>query len=242
MPDRFGPRGVIALMIPLQNSNMQPEYEAMRPDGVSNQCYRFTLTKPDKVHDAVIDALPGAMGCHPDLVVTGNSMEMRYWSVERQAWYREQHKLALPDVPVITATDSTVAGLRTVGARKIAMLTPMVELFAESARDYYDAMGFDVLRHDFLKVEKPEDIINLPVEKVHEAFDGLDGPDVDCFLHAGGALGIVDYLDDLEEKLGRPVISVNAVTYWYALRKLGVTDPLSRGGRITRMALPEEFA
>ena len=33
MPDRFGPRGVIALFIPLQNANMQPEYDAMRPEG-----------------------------------------------------------------------------------------------------------------------------------------------------------------------------------------------------------------
>ena len=242
MPDRFGPRGVIALMIPLQNSNMQPEYESMRPDGVSNQCYRFTLTEPDKVHEAVLASMPGTVGCHPDVVVTGNSMEMRYWSVDRQNWYIEEHKKLLPDIPVITATEATVAGLRTVGAKKIAMLTPMVELFAESAFDYYNDMGFEVLRHDFLKVEKPEDIIKLPVEKVHEAFDGLDGPDVDCFLHVGGALGIVDYLDELEEKLGRPVISVIAVTYWYTLRKLGITDALDRGGRVTRMQLPDEFA
>ena len=48
-------------------------------------------------------------------------------------------------------------------------------------------------------------------------------------------------IDELEEKLGRPVISSNAATYWYAMRKHGITDPLSRGGRITRMALPEEF-
>ena len=242
MPDRFGPRGVLALMIPLQNSNMQPEYESLRPEGVSNQCYRFTLTQPDKVHEAVLDSMPGTTGCHPDLVITGNSMEMRYWSVERQEWYVEEHKKLLPDVPVITATEATVAGLRTVGAKKIAMLTPMIELFAESARQYYNDMGFEVLRHDFLKVPLPEDIINLPIEKVFEAFDGLDGDDVDCFLHVGGALGIVDYLDALEERLGRPVISVIAVTYWYALRKLGVTDALDRGGRITRMQLPDEFA
>ena len=37
MPDRFGSRGVIALMIPQQNSNMHPEYELLRPDGISNQ-------------------------------------------------------------------------------------------------------------------------------------------------------------------------------------------------------------
>ena len=37
MPDRFGPRGVCAVIIPQQNANMQPEYEYMRPDGINNQ-------------------------------------------------------------------------------------------------------------------------------------------------------------------------------------------------------------
>jgi hypothetical protein len=36
MSDRFGPRGVCAVIIPQQNANMQPEYELMRPTGVNN--------------------------------------------------------------------------------------------------------------------------------------------------------------------------------------------------------------
>ena len=43
MPDRFGPRGVVAVLIPVQNSNMQPEYEIMRPDGINNQMYHFDI-------------------------------------------------------------------------------------------------------------------------------------------------------------------------------------------------------
>ena len=65
MPDRFGPRGVIALFIPLQNANMQPEYEAMRPKGVSNQIYRFSLARHDRVPEAAIGAIDGGLGCWP---------------------------------------------------------------------------------------------------------------------------------------------------------------------------------
>jgi hypothetical protein len=43
MPDRYGPRGVLAILIPQQNSVQQPEYEAMRPTGINNQIYRFEL-------------------------------------------------------------------------------------------------------------------------------------------------------------------------------------------------------
>ena len=85
MPDRFGPRGVVAVMIPAQNANMQPEYESMRPDGINNQMYRFDISVHDKVAEAVLDALPAALGCYPDMIITGNSIEMRLWSPERQA-------------------------------------------------------------------------------------------------------------------------------------------------------------
>ena len=61
MPDRYGPRGVFAIIIPLQNANMQPEYEMMRPEGVSNQIFRFTLAQHDKAPDAMVSAIGGAL-------------------------------------------------------------------------------------------------------------------------------------------------------------------------------------
>lgn len=239
MPNRFGPRGVVALMIPLQNANMQPEYEAMRPEGVSNQIYRFSLAAADDVPQAVIGSLPGARGCFPDLIVCGNSLEMRNWSLDRQARYRIDVQDAVPEVPVITATDATEAALRAVGAKKIAVLSPMSEVYSKSVAGYYGALGFEVISHHWLEAPLPQDIINVPVDRINAIFDEMDAPEVDCFLHVGGALGIVDMIDGLEARLGRPVISVNAATYWYALRKIGVTDPLDRGGRITRRALPK---
>jgi hypothetical protein len=92
MPDRFGPRGVFAVLVPLQNANMQPEYERMRPDGVSNQIYRFDVSGHDRVREAVLEAVPGTLGCRPDMIVCGNSLEMRHWSPAKQRDY--QHALA----------------------------------------------------------------------------------------------------------------------------------------------------
>lgn len=62
MADRFGPRGVFAILVPLQNANMQPEYESMRPEGVSNQIYRFDVSGHDRVREAVLESVPGTLG------------------------------------------------------------------------------------------------------------------------------------------------------------------------------------
>jgi maleate cis-trans isomerase len=232
MPDRYGPRGVFAIMIPLQNANMQPEYEMMRPAGVNNQIYRFTLAQHDKAPEAMIDAIGGALGCWPDVVVAGNSVEMRLWTPPQHAAYRARLQEKIGDVRLVTATDATVAALRTMGARRIAVLSPMHDAYSKSARDYYAAVGFDVPYHAGLQVQKPEDIIRVGPQQALEAFRRLDHDDVDTFLHVGGALGIVDYIETLEAELGRPVVSSNAATYWYALRKHGIDDPLPGFGQL----------
>jgi len=67
---------------------------------------------------------------------------------------------------------------------------------------------------------------------VIEAFEEVDGPDIDTLLHVGGSLGIVTLIAELEERFKKPVISVNQATYWYALRKMGITDPVPRFGEL----------
>lgn len=240
MADRFGPRGVIAVVIPQQNSNMQPEYEAMRPEGLNHQMYRFNIAEQLVVPEAVLATLPQVHGCWPDMVVCSNSLEMRWWSPERQAKYRTEIRDALGDeVPVVNATDATVAALKTVGAKKLALISPMNEEMSKSAASYYEAHGFEVVASACFQVATSKRIIDVTVEAIDAAFDSVGASEADTILHVGGALGIVDMLDGLEARLGKPIVSSNAATYWYALRMMGIEDQLDRGGRLTRMALPD---
>ena len=232
MPDRFGPRGVVAVLIPVQNSNMQPEYEMMRPEGISNQMYRFNITSPDTVGEAVLDVVPHTLKCWPDMIVGGNSLEMRDWSVEKQAWYTGEFAERAEGKPFVLATDAVIAALRTVGAKRVGMMSPLSVENSKSAVDYYTAMGFDIAAATALLLDHPVNAVNVPMERVVEAFEEVDSPDIDTLLHVGGSLGIVPLVQELEDKFGKPVLSVNAATYWYALRKMGINDPIPGYGRL----------
>lgn len=233
MPDRFGPRGVVAIVIPIQNSNMQPEYEAMRPEGVSNQMYRFYLEgEGDTPRAAAIRVVPDTLKCWPDMVIVGNSVEMRQVSVAEHLRYREQLAAAADGVRVVTAAEACEAALRTLGAKRIGLFNPMHEQHSESAADYYRELGFEVPHLSWLDITRPEFIIRVTSREIENVFSRIARDDVDALLHVGGALGIVNQLDDLEEKLGKPIVSVNAATYWYALRTLGVADAMPGFGSL----------
>lgn len=224
MTDRFGPRGVCAVIVPQQNANMQPEYELMRPNGISNQTYRFDISVHDRVPEAVLDTLPETHGCFPDMIIVGNSFEMRNVGPAAYETYRAQLLDAAKGVQMTTAADGCVAALRTLGAKRIGVLSPMSEEYSKSVQAYYEHYGFKAPYAAWLKVADPKDIVNVTVDEILAAFetDGFDT--VDTILHVGGALGIVGMLGELEAKLGKPIVSSNAAAYWYALRRFGITD------------------
>ena len=163
MPDRFGSRGVVAVLIPVQNSNMQPEYEAMRPEGISNQMYRFSLAKHDKVPAAVLGTVPDAQLCWPDMIIGGNSLEMRDLSVDKQTWYTDEFAKRSEGKPFALATDAVIAALRTVGAKRVGTMSPLSVENSKSAVDYYTAMGFEIGAATALLVDHPVNAVNVPM-------------------------------------------------------------------------------
>jgi maleate isomerase len=81
MPDRYGPRGVFAIVAPLQNANMQPEFEMLRPDGISNQIYRFDISN----HVNLISNLEDTLG---RTVVSTNAAS--YWYALRKQGIKDR--------------------------------------------------------------------------------------------------------------------------------------------------------
>jgi maleate isomerase len=233
MPDRFGPRGVLALFIPLQNANMQPEYESMRPTGVNNQIYRFTLADADNAPQAIADQIAGGLGCWPDLIVVGNSIEMRITPAQL-ATYKANLETRLGGKSLLLATNATLAALQTLQAQRIGIISPMSDTYSQNVANFYSESGYDVVAHTGLQVGLPENIIKIGYAEALDAFARVNSADVDTLLHVGGALGIAHNIEQLEQEFQKPVISVNVATYWHALRQIGVTDPLTGFGQLAQ--------
>lgn len=236
MPHKYGSRGVIALHAPMQNINMQPEFEMLRPDGVNNQTYRIELGSSD---DDIARTMANATSCEPDVVALGVSMEMHDWSPARQSQHRATLEAAVGDIAVVLAADATVTALRAVGARRISILSPMGENQSASARAFYEAMGFSVAHDHCLGVQRSADIPKLDDQTILDAFKAIDLPEVDTLVHVGGALCALPLVEQLEAEHGKPVISVNAATYWMSLRWLGISDEISGFGKLLTLPLPD---
>src|ERR1044071_3723252 len=81
--DALGPRGKFAVLAPSTNTTVQPEFDAMRPPGVTNHHSRLVipdsrvsgdasfLAMMDNIRAALLPALDASLTCKPDHVILG---------------------------------------------------------------------------------------------------------------------------------------------------------------------------
>ena len=70
---------------------------------------------------------------------------------------------------------------------------------------------------------------NVPV--IAPAF-ALDGDDIDALVQVGTNLAAIEVCAEAERWLGKPVLAINAVTYWDALRRCGIDDAVHGCGSL----------
>ena len=63
---------------------------------------------------------------------------------------------------------------------------------------------------------------------------GTKNPDVDAIVQCGTNLSMVRLADEAERWLGKPVIAINAATWWMALRENGIKDKVYGAGSLLR--------
>ena len=58
----------------------------------------------------------------------------------------------------------------------------------------------------------------------------VDDDDVDAIVQVGTNLSMVALCNEMAEELGKPMVPINAATYWHALRANGIMDQFSGHG------------
>lgn len=141
-------------------------------------------------------------------------------------------------VPVVSTGEAVLAALAALGARRVAVGTPYTRPIDAAERTALEGNGLEVLRLVSLHADlDPAALTNrliaeVDAPRVRALARSADHPAAEALLLSCTNLYTVELLPALEAELGKPVLSSNAATYWYALRRLGVTEALPALGRL----------
>ncbi len=243
MPDTLGYRKRIGIVVPSTNTTVQPECEMLRPRGVTNHTGRSTIVeRPLNSEQAFFEhmammregmtvAIDQIMTAGLDHLIIGIALET-FWGGVAAADKLKAELEQRAGVSISMGSTAALAALKAFGARRIAVLTPHQPRGDEIVRTYLQEAGIDVVRLKGLAVKTPRMIAQVPAADIRNALRELDGDDVDALLQVGTALPTVAIAAEAERWLGKPVLAVNAVAYWHALRHCGIEDRVYGHGRL----------
>jgi maleate isomerase len=243
MPDVLGWRAKLGAIGPSTNTVVQPDYDAMRPMGVTNHYARIftpnaTLTNDtfragvDVISDNVMDAVKSVMTCQPDYLVMAMSA-ITFFGGAKGADEFVRRIEEFTGVGISVGSHSTSAALRAYGGiSRIAVLSPYWPVMNEAVTGYFTDMGFTVVRDIALQCKSWTAIAEVTPAQCRDALVKLDGDDVDALVQVGTNLSMARVAAAAELWLGKPVIAINTATYWHALRANRIQDRMQGFGRL----------
>ena len=114
------------------------------------------------------------------------------------------------------------------GVSRVAVAATYPDDVAERFVTFLATAGVSVVRLSTLGIVTAAEVGTLGRERVLEVAAAGDHPDAEAVLLPDTALHTMAWLDELEERLGKPVLTANQVSIWQGLRLAG--DRTARKG------------
>ena len=246
MPDVVGYRAKIGVIVPSTNTVVEHDFARVRPPGVTFHSGRFLVEAPDLSSDAAFlhfldlirQTIPNAvrdiMTCEPDHILMGMSAETFWGGKEGNAAFSARVREISGDIGITSGAAACNAALELLGVSRIACLTPYQPAADEQVYGFFTECGYDVKRVRGLRCTSATSIADVTPETLVEVLKEIDGNDIDAIVQCGTNLSMVEVADQAERWLGKPVLAINAICLWHALRTLGISDQFVGHGMMLR--------
>jgi maleate isomerase len=246
--DYYGYRKKFAVLVPSTNTAVETEYHRMCPVGVA-LATRACVIPPFKVVTeddfvnmvkaigaATEQGLRDALTCRPDHVIFGYSAETFWDGKERSDREFKRYN----DIAQEAGGCGITFGAQAIqdalacfpGVKRIGVITPYMPVGDGMVVKFLKDIGYEVVRIKGHRSPGPVEIAHESFAKTRETVREVDGDDVDLILQAGTNLYFAELAAKLERELNKPVLAINALTFWHALRSQGIRDRISGFGRL----------
>jgi len=238
----YGDRARIGLIVPSSNTVCEPEMARLSPQGVNTYATRI-LFEPTprglrKMKDDVERAASELSSENISQIIafccTVGSLigEVGYDKEIIGLIEKKTQTLA------ITTATAVKAALDILRIKRVAIGTPYTRETNQLEEEGLRRSGYLVTRimgyHEHISPEtfKNEMIGHLTPEIAYEMGLKVNGQENEAIFLSCTNFRTIEIIDRLEAETGKPVISSNQATMWYALRRLGLNDSIKGYGQL----------
>jgi maleate cis-trans isomerase len=233
----YGKRGRIGLIVPANNSVIEPELWSVLPPGVSLHATRI-LAKGDLTPQAIHRMESGADSAVEQIAATGVDViaycDMVTTFIMQAGWNESsmQRFSQATGVPCISAWTALRDALAKLGARRLAIGTPYPASIHELVAPFFQQRNFQVTSHATLDIVSMREVPTVDAARLKGLVKKLDLSGCDALLLLATDLPTFSSIASLESECGVPVLTSNQTILWRALSELGAATEVRNLGRL----------
>jgi maleate isomerase len=226
----------IGLIIPSSNRMVEQEMVRHTPPGVTAHVARLRMTgahnvpldcltpRVEETAATLIDARCDVVAFH----CTANSMSEGLGGEAKLLGALRQAGAAL----ATTTATAIRRAFDALGARRIVLLTPYSARTTEEEAEFLHAAGYDVIFARGFALKGSDEYCSTPPQFWRDRALEAARPDADAYLLSCANISVFPIIDEIEQKLDRPVVTSNQVVIWDALSLTGIGDRRNCPGRL----------
>ena len=218
----------IGFVLLATEQTIEDDMRLLLPDDVG--CHFTRAPIPDSITVESLTELGPSLGAAAKLILPDGSLDVISYActsgslvLGEEQVYAQLSKGA-PNTQKTCIIASVIKALHAIEAKKIVVVTPYLDSINQMEDDYLVERGFEVLDIQGMQIEKDSDMIRVSPQFIADYAQRFDSPDADAVFISCGALRSIEVIDQLEQALGKPVITSNQATAWDTMRMAGVMD------------------
>ncbi len=252
-PDVRSYRGKFGLIVPATNTSVEHELWTIicrnrSLDGIGIHTSNVVTPRPKLESEADLQdyaaqflqglkqAVDVALLADPEYLLMGMSIEHILHGID--AIREQMHQIeTYSERAWATWHDAIASALGKFKAKRIGLLTPFDQFGNENATRMFQDLGFEVVSSVGFSCANALHIAHIPNwAKERAIVELLATPknNLDAIVQCGTNMSLLDLTERLETLIGIPILGINAVTFWYALRENGFSDVITGAGRLFR--------
>ena len=133
----------------------------------------------------------------------------------------------------VTTTASAIRrAFDVLGARRIVLLTPYSEHTTEEEAGFLREAGYEVPHARGFALAGSDEYCATPPQFWRDRAIEAARPEADAYFLSCANISVFPVIEEIEQKLGRPVVTSNQAVIWEALWLLGIADRRDCRGRL----------
>jgi len=235
-------RARIGLISPGDSRVMEEEWSLVTPPGTT---YLITSLMVESVTVAALEKIIGHVErAAKELALAGAQVIIQGGTpvgfLKGYGWDKEitARIAAATGLLATTMATAVVDSLRELAIRKVAVATAYSEPVNQVLQKFLTDSGFQVPGLKGLNKTRPADIgaltSDIPYELAKEVYS--EAPEADGIFVSCGNMRGLDFIDRLEQEIGKPVTTSNQAAVRAVLKLAGVWEPVEGYGRLLEMA------